>query len=165
MQSEANMLRAAQRLFAWLTRRTAADEIQQRHQAWDRDCRARGMTAREQAEELQIRCAWVRLRTKASAAALRKPARYREILDRIAADEARTLTAIGGDEFAAVFLHAYQATDPLEILSRDAAFAVRARLQDRPASIQSAPSLVPDLPPAERRQATRSRRRSTDPVS
>jgi hypothetical protein len=140
MQSEANMLHAARRLFAWLNRsRTAADEVQQRHQAWDRDCRARGMTAREQAQELQIRCAWVRLRTKASAAARQRPARWREILDRIAADEARTLTAIGGAELAAVFLRAYQATDPLEILSPEAASVVLVR----------SPSLVPDLPPVK----------------
>jgi hypothetical protein len=149
MQSEANMLRAAQRLFAWLTRRTAADEIQQRHQAWDRDCRARGMTAREQAEELQIRCAWVRLRTKASAAARRRPGRYREILDRIAADEARTLAVIGGEELAAVFLRACQTTDPLEILSLEAASAVVVR----------SPSLVPDLPPVQTGRGVRSRQK------
>src|SRR5688572_21375815 len=101
------MLRAARRLVAWLDRpRTAADEVQERHLAWDRDCRARGMTAREQAQELQLRCAWVRLRAKASAAVLRKPRRFREILDRVAADEARTLAAVGGEEPAAVFLRA-----------------------------------------------------------
>jgi hypothetical protein len=150
MQSEANMLRAAQRLFAWLTRRTAADEIQQRHQAWDRDCRARGMTAREQADELQLRCAWVRLRTKASAAARRRPGRYREILDRIAADEARTLAVIGGEELAAVFLRACQTTDPLAILSPEAASAVVVR----------SPSLVPDLPPVQTGRCGQLRTRS-----
>jgi hypothetical protein len=147
------MLRAARRLVAWLGRsRTAAEEIQERHQAWDRDCRARGMTAREQARELQIRCAWVRLRTRASAAALRKPARHLEILDRVAADEARTLTAIGGGELAEMFLRAYHATHPLEVLSPDAASAVRARAQRRLPSIESTPSLVPELPIVKHRQ-------------
>ena len=141
------MLRVVQKFVAWMKRpRAAADAVQQRHLAWDRDCRARGMTAREQAEELQIRCAWVRLRRKASTAAVLRPARWRDILDRIAADEARTLTAIGGGELAAVFLHAYEAADPLEILSPEAAAVVLARARRRFAPIQSAPSLVPELP-------------------
>ena len=150
------MLRAARRLVAWLDRpQTAADEVQQRHLAWDRDCRARGMTAREQAQELQLRCAWVRLRAKASAAVLRKPARYREILDRVAADEARTLAALGGDELAAVFLRACAAAEPLDILSSEAAALVRARVRSKVASLQSAPPLVPDLPAARSRQKAR----------
>ena len=140
------MLRAVQRLFARLIQAGAEEDYRLRHQAWDRDCRARGMTAREQADELQIRCAWVRLRRKASAAALRRPARYREILDRVAADEARTLTAIGGSALAAAFLRAYEATDPLEILSPEAASAI-VHSRGRIASIQSAPPLVPGLPP------------------
>jgi hypothetical protein len=153
------MLRAVQRLIAWLNQAdTAAEEYQRRHQAWDRECRARGMTAREQAEELQIRCAWVRLRSKASAAALHRPARYREILDRVAADEARTLTAIGGDGLADVFLGAYEAANPREILSPEAASAVLDRSRGRIASTLSAPPLVPDLPPVGFDQTARSAR-------
>jgi hypothetical protein len=150
--SEANLLRAARKLFTWLQRpRPAAEPAQLRHLAWDRECRARGMSAREQAEELQLRCAWVRLRQKASAAALRKPARFRVILDRVAADEARTLTAIGGGELAAAFLRAYEIADPLEILSREAAFVVRAHRNEALASI-GAPALVPDLPARSRQE-------------
>lgn len=150
------MLRAVERLVALMKQpRGAAEEYQRRHQAWDRDCRARGMTAREQAEELQIRCAWVRLRTKASAAALRRPAGYFEILDHVAADEGRTLAAIGGAELAEMFLRAYEKTDPLEILSPEAATAVRARSRRNLPSTQSAPSLVPELPPARLRQKVR----------
>ena len=150
MQSEANMLRAVQRVIALMNRpRTAAENYQSRHRAWDRDCRARGMTAREQAEELQIRCAWVRLRRKASAAALRQPARWRDILDRVAADEARTLAAIGGGELAAVFLRAYEAAEPMEILSSEAAFVVRAESTGLLVEVDDAPSLVPRLPEVE----------------
>jgi hypothetical protein len=106
---------------------------------------------------LQLRCAWVRLRQKASAAALKKPARFRESLDRIAADEARTLAAIGGGELAATFLRAFEATKTLEILSPEAAFVVRAETRDDFAAIEAAPPLVPHLParggdrPARRR--------------
>jgi hypothetical protein len=150
------MLRAARRLVASLRRpRSPAGGVEQRHLAWDRDCRARGMTAREQADELQIRCAWVRLRAKASAAALRRPSKYLEILDLVAADEARTLSAIGGEGLAAVFLRAYHASEPLEILSSDAVVVVRAREQRCLLPIQSAPSLVPDLPPVKARQKAR----------
>jgi len=157
------MKRAVQRLVALMKRpRTAAEEIQRRHLEWDRDCRARGMTPREQANELQIRCAWVRLRRKASEAALRRPSRYREILDRIAADEARTLTAIGGGKLAAVFLRAYETTEPLEILSSEAAAAVRMHSGGNLRSI-AAPPLVPDLPKAERRQAAKDRRAQPGP--
>jgi hypothetical protein len=136
------MLRAVRRLFAWKKPR----DLHERHLAWDRACRARGMTAREQAEELQIRSAWVRLRVKASAAAMRQPARFRDILDRVAADEARTLAAIGGGELAATFLRAYEATEPMEILSREAAFVVRAEGKGALAVIEDAPGLVPELP-------------------
>jgi hypothetical protein len=150
------MLRAVRRLFASVKRPHAeADDRQARHLAWDRDCRARGMTAREQGEELQLRCAWVRLRTKASAAVLRKPRRFREILDRVAADEARTLAAIGGAELAAVFLRAYEAAGPTEILSPEAASLVPARARATLASVQSAPPLVPDLPPVKVRHKAR----------
>lgn len=150
------MLRAVQRFFAWKKRpRVAAQDDQARHLAWDRDCRARGMTAREQAEELQIRCAWVRLRRKASAAVLRRPRRFRDILDRVAADEAKTLRAIGGDDLAALFLRAYEAAEPMEILSKEAALAVRARSRDSLASIKSAPPLVPELPPDRARRRHR----------
>jgi hypothetical protein len=150
------MLRAARRLLAWMNRSPmAADEVQLRHLAWDRDCRARGMTAREQAQGLQLRCAWVRLRTKASAAVLRKPARFREILDRVAADEAKTLAAVGGDAPAAVFLRACAAAEPLEILSAEAAALVRARVRSKVASLQAAPPLAPDLPAARTRQKAR----------
>lgn len=151
------MLRAVQKLFAWLQRPRAAFDIQ-RHLAWDRACRARGMTAREQAQELQVRCAWVRLRRKASDAALRKPGRFREHLDRVAADEARTLATIGGGELAATFLRAYEATDPLEILSPEAAFVVRAHLRGN-ADAVDAPSLVPDLPFGRVRAASSNSRR------
>jgi hypothetical protein len=147
MQSEANMLRAVQKLIASMQRlRTAAEEVQARHLAWDRDCRARGMTAREQADELQLRCAWVRLRRKASAKVLRRPARFRDILDRVAADEARTLAAIGGGELAALFLRAYETAEPLEILSGEAAFVVRAEVKSVPTPIDDAPRIVPELP-------------------
>ena len=171
------MLRAVRKLFAWKMPQRAAKDRHERHLAWDRACRARGMTAREQADELQlrcawvrlrtkasakvlkkpahwreqadelqIRCAWVRLRTKASAAAMRQPARFRDILDRVAADEARTLAAIGGGELAETFLRAYEAAEPMDILSREAAFVVRAETKGAPASIDDAPGLVPELP-------------------
>jgi hypothetical protein len=144
---EANMLRAVQKLFALMQRpQSAADDYQRRHRAWDRACRARGMTAREQADELQIRCAWVRLRAKASAKVLRNPVRCREILDRVAADEAKTLAAIGGAELAALFLRTYRAAEPLEILSEEAAFVVRAQTNGALATIDDAPGVVPDLP-------------------
>lgn len=147
------MLRAVRKLFASFARaRNEHDDYQRRHRAWDRACRARGMTEREQAEELQIRCAWVRLRAKASAAALRNPARFREILDRVAADEARTLAAIGGGELAALFLRAYEAAEPLEVLSREAAFVVRAETKGGLATIDGAPSIAPELPADEPRQ-------------
>lgn len=153
------MLRAVQRLIALLKQpHAAAPDYQSRHRAWDRDCRARGMTAREQADELQVRCAWVRLRTKASAAILRKPSRWHAILDSIAADEARTLTAIGGDALAAIFLRAYAAADPLEILTSKAASAVFDRRGGDLPRIQSAPSVVPGLPTAELPQNARSGR-------
>jgi hypothetical protein len=121
------MLRAVRKLFASLKQpRAQVNDDHARHLAWDRACRARGMTVREQADELQLRCAWVRLRQKASAAVLKKPARSREILDRVAADEARTLAAIGGGGLAAVFLRAYEAAEPMEILSPEAATLVGA---------------------------------------
>ncbi|MCC6948906.1 MAG: hypothetical protein IT539_14160 [Bradyrhizobiaceae bacterium] len=156
------MKRAIQRLVALMQRpRTAAEEVQQRHLEWDRDCRARGMTPREQADELQIRCAWVRLRRKGSEAVLRRPSRYLEILDRIAADEARTLTAICGGDLAAVFLRAYETTEPLEILSPQAVAAVLARSGGKGAPIVAAPSLVPDLPVTEPRGRRRQRSKVT----
>jgi hypothetical protein len=141
------MLRAVQRLIALMKQPHAAvHDYQSRHRAWDQECRARGMTAREQADELQVRCAWVRLRTKASAAILRKPSRWHAMLDGVAADEARTLTAIGGDALAAIFLRAYAAADPFDILTADAAAAIRVRLASGLPLVQSAPSIVPDLP-------------------
>jgi hypothetical protein len=160
MQSEANMLRAARKFFTLLKRpRANADDLHKRHLAWDRACRARGMTAREQADELQIRCAWVRLRAKASAKVMRNPARSREILDRIAADEAKTLAAIGGAELAAAFLRAYKAAEPLEILSEEAAFVVRAETTGALARIIDAPSVVPALPGEPKSKRARSRQK------
>lgn len=167
------MLRAVRKFFASKQEpRAKADEYHDRHRAWDRECRARGMTAREQADELQVRCAWVRLRTKASAKALREPQRFREILDRVAADEARTLAAIGGGELAAQFLRAYEAAGPLEILSPEAAFVVRAETGEGLVTLAAAPSLVPELPRAEpvkrRGEAARgksSTRPSPEPVA
>jgi hypothetical protein len=105
-----------------------------RHEAWDRDCRARGMTAREQADELQIRCAWVRLRRKASAATLRRPPRYLEILERAAREETGTLMAVGGNELASIFWQTFHATNPLDVLTSEAAAAVRACARGHPAS-------------------------------
>jgi hypothetical protein len=147
------MLRAVQKLFASLHQpRTRADDLHARHLAWDRACRARGMTASEQADELQLRCAWVRLRTKASAKVLKSPRRFRDILDRVAADEAKTLAAIGGGELAAVFLRAYEATEAMEILSPESVALVGARDRSRVGSLQSAPSMVPDLPSSKARR-------------
>lgn len=164
MQSEANMLRAIQRLVALLKRpRDAAEEYRRRHQLWDRECRARGMTVREQADELQVRCAWVRLRRKASGAVLRRPERYREILNRIADDESRTLIAIGGEELARVFRRTFEATDPLEILSFEAASTVRAHLRTKLAPASRSPSLVPDLPAPARSRASNDNRSRTRP--
>lgn len=140
------MLRAVRKFFAWKQPQRTAKDGHERHLAWDRACRARGMTAREQADELQIRSAWVRLRMKASAAVMRQPTRFRDILDRVAADEARTLAAIGGGELAETFLRAYEATEPMEILSREAAFVVRAESKGALALIDDAPGLVPELP-------------------
>jgi len=153
------MLRAVQKFFAWKKReRSAAQGAHERHLAWDRACRARGMTVREQADELQIRCAWVRLRTKASAKVLQKPRRFRDILDRVAADEAKTLSAIGGERLAGAFLRAYATAEPLEILSPEAAFAVHAEARGALASIDDAPSIVPHLPAVKRRQTAGSGR-------
>ncbi|MEX2127988.1 MAG: hypothetical protein WD871_07050 [Xanthobacteraceae bacterium] len=102
------------------------------------------MTAREQADELQIRCAWVRLRRKVNDAAMRRPSRYLEILGRIAQDEARTLTTIGGSELAAVFWQTLEATNPLDILYPEAASVVLARWarwQKNAAAVRLAPTL------------------------
>jgi len=91
----------------------------------------------------------------------RRPARYLEILDRIARDEARTLAAIGGEELARVFRRTFEATEPLEILSPEAAAAVLAHAEKNPAIIASAPLLVPNLPaPGSRRAAAGSRTRA-----
>jgi hypothetical protein len=152
------MLRAVRKFFASkIEPRAKADDYHERHRAWDRECRARGMTAREQAEELQVRAAWVRLRRKASAKALQRPARWHELLDRVAADEARTLAAIGGEELAAMFLRAYKTADPHEILSPEAAFLVRAGAEENLVSLDSVPSLVPELPGEPRKKPTASR--------
>ncbi len=141
------MLRAVRQLFAFRRPKKVADEMHRRHLAWDRACRARGMTVREQADELHVRSAWVRLRSKASAAVLRQPTRWRDILDRVAADEARTLAAIGGGELAATFLRAYEAAEPMEILSREAGFVVRVETKGALAMIDDAPGVAPALPP------------------
>jgi hypothetical protein len=146
------MLRAVRKLFAWKKPQRAAKERHERHLAWDRACRARGMTAREQADELHVRSAWVRLRRKASEQVLREPRRFRDILDRVAADEARTLAAIGGGELAAIFLRAYETAEPMEILSREAAFVVRAETKGALAPIQDAPGIVPALPSRARQK-------------
>ena len=140
------MLRAVQNFFALLKQpQSAPDEVHRRHLAWDRACRARGMTAREQADELQIRCAWVRLRRKASAKVLQKPRRFREILDRVAADEAKTLNAIGGERLAGAFLRAYAAAEPMEILEGEAGRAVRIGARERLEEIEGAhPSRRPE---------------------
>jgi hypothetical protein len=124
---EAPTMHTIRKLFAWMSQpQTAVQNYLRRHEAWDRDCRARGMTAREQADELQIRCAWVRLRRKASAATLRQPSRYLEILERSAREEAGTLMAIGGNELASIFWQTFHATNPLDVLASEAAAAVRA---------------------------------------
>jgi hypothetical protein len=143
---EANMLRAVRKFFAFRKPKLAADEVHRRHLAWDRACRARGMTAREQADELQLRCAWLRLRTKASAKVLRNPARFRAILDRVAADEAKTLNAIGGERLAGAFLRAHAAAEPMEILSEEAGFVVRVGAKGALKTIDDAPSVVRELP-------------------
>jgi hypothetical protein len=141
------MLRAVRKFLAWKKReRSAADGAHERHLAWDRACRARGMTAREQADELQIRCAWVRLRTKASAKVLKNPRRFRDILDRVAMDEAKTLRAIGGERLSGAFLRAYEAAEPLEILEQEAGLVVRAKTKGALALISDAPEIVPVLP-------------------
>jgi hypothetical protein len=152
------MLRAVRKLFAFTKPKVAADDMHRRHLAWDRACRARGMTAREQADELHVRSAWVRLRRKASEQVLRQPRRFRDILDRVAADEAKTLAAIGGGELAATFLRAYEAAEPLEILSPEAAFVVRAGAEENLVSLESAPSLVPEMPAGEPREKPRASR-------
>ena len=132
---EATMMHTIRRLVAWISRpQTAVEKYLLRHEAWDRDCRARGMTAREQADELQIRCAWVRLRRKASAATMRRPSGYLEILERTAREEARTLTVIGGNELASVFWQTFHATNPLDILAPEAASLVRDCARRHPAS-------------------------------
>jgi hypothetical protein len=88
----------------------------------------------------------VRLRRKASAKVLREPARFRDILDRVAADEARTLAAIGGGELAAALLRAYEAAKPLDVLSREAAFVVRAEATSALVPLHDAPSVVSEIP-------------------
>ena len=146
------MLRAVRKFFAWKKReQSAAQGAHERHLAWDRACRARGMTAREQADELQICCAWVRLRTKASAKVLQKPRRFRDILDRVAADEAKTLSAIGGERLAGAFLRAYEAAEPMEILSPEAALVVRIGAKGKLVEINDGPSVVTDTERLNRR--------------
>jgi len=140
------MLRAVRQFFSFRKPKKAADEVHRRHLAWDCACRARGMTAREQADELQIRGAWLRLRRKASEKVLREPRRFRDILDRVAADEARTLAAIGGGELAATFLRAYEVAKPMEILSKEAGFVARAETKGGLAMLDDAPGVVPELP-------------------
>lgn len=151
------MLRAVRKMFAWKKPQRAAKDMHERHLAWDRACRARGMTAREQADELQLRCAWVRLRTKASAKVLKNPKRFRDILDRVAMDEAKTLRAIGGQPLADAFLRAYEAAEPLEILSKEAGWVVRAETKGALAMINDAPGVVPELPAETRSKRVRSR--------
>ena len=157
------MLRAVRKLFAWnkpqRAEKNSREDMHERHLAWDRACRARGMTAREQADELQIRCAWVRLRAKASAKVLKNPKRFRDILDRVAMDEAKTLRAIGGSELAGAFLRAYEAASPLEILSPEAALLVRTVREGALAAIDDAPGLVPESP--EEKVFSRKRSRAT----
>ena len=142
--------------------RSAAQCAHERHLAWDRACRARGMTAREQADELQLRCAWVRLRTKASAKVLQKPRRFRDILDRVAADEAKTLNAIGGERLAGAFLRAYEAAEPMEILSKEAGFVVPVGMMGRLVKVKDAPSVVADMQMAEPRRDEMNRWRRRD---
>jgi hypothetical protein len=153
------MLRAIRKFFALRKPKSAADDVHRRHLAWDRACRARGMTAREQADELQIRGAWLRLRRKASEKVLSEPRRFRDILDRVAADEARTLAAIGGGGLAATFLRAYEAAEPMEILSMEAAFVARAETKDGLAMIDDAPGVVPEMPAESKSKRGRSRHR------
>jgi hypothetical protein len=144
---EANVLRAVRKFFALLKQpQSAPDEVHRRHLAWDRACRARGMTAREQADELQLRCAWLRLRRKASAKVLKNPKRFRDILDRVAMDEAKTLRAIGGAPLADAFVRAYEAAEAMEILEDEAAFVVRVETNGALVKIDDAPSIVPHLP-------------------
>jgi hypothetical protein len=138
---EATMMHTIRRLVAWISRpQTALEKYLLRHEAWVRDCRAHGMTAREQADELQIRCAWVRLRRKASAATMRRPSSYLEILERVAGEEARTLTVIGGNELANVFWQTFHAANPLDVLAPEAASVVRACARRHPAANVSARS-------------------------
>jgi hypothetical protein len=138
------MMHAVRKFFAALSRpQTTVEKYLRRHEAWDRDCRAHGMTAREQAEELQVRCAWVRLRRRASNATMQNPSRYLEILERAAREEARTLAAIGGDELASVFWQTFHATNALDILAPEAAGVVRASARSR--SVSNARSLVPSV--------------------
>jgi hypothetical protein len=89
---------------------------------------------------------------------VRKPARFRDLLDRAAADEARTLAAIGGGDLAATFLRAYEAAEALQILSPEAAFVVRVETKDALAAIDHAPGLSPDLPLKPSFRAQRPRR-------
>lgn len=150
------MLRAVRKLFALgkQPQRAARDfrkNMHERHLAWDRACRARGMTAREQADELQLRCAWVRLRRKASEKVLKKPAHWRDILDRVAMDEAKTLRAIGGAPLADAFLRAYETAEPVEILEREAGFVVRVEDKASLPMINDAPGIAPDFPDAKRK--------------
>jgi hypothetical protein len=138
------MLRAVRKFFA--SKKPQQRDLHERHLAWDRACRARGMTAREQADELQLRCAWLRLRTKASAKTQKNSKQFRLILDRVAMDEAKTLRAIGGEPLADAFLRAYEAAEPLEVLSPEAAIAVRTKVKGALATIDDAPGIVPELP-------------------
>jgi hypothetical protein len=100
----------------------------------------------------------LRLRTKASAKVLKNSKRFRDILDRVAMDEAETLRSIGGDALAEVFLCAYAAADLFEILTPATAAAVRVRLARDLPLVQSAPSIVPDELPAFRGGAAGSSR-------
>jgi hypothetical protein len=88
-----------------------------------------------------------------------KPRRCRDILDRVALDEAKTLRAIGGEALADAFLHAYEAAESMEILSEEAGFVVRVGARGRLAEINDAPSVVPlarDLEPRRNRRIQQS---------
>jgi hypothetical protein len=94
---------------------------------------------------------------------LRNPARFRDILDRVAADEAKTLNAIGGERLAGAFLRAYAAAEPMEILEGEAGFVVRVGARGALATIDDAPGFVPELP-ADKTSSRKARIRQKAPI-
>jgi hypothetical protein len=103
---------------------TPHQEYQRECDRWIDDCRRRGLTGTQMAQELYFRQAWVRLRRQASDETLKRPAEHDKVIARIAKDEAMFLAKLDKD-VARRFLKVVN-TSPLgDILYDDAFKALR----------------------------------------